>query len=761
MQHQDIKELICASTIQQDQERVSLQWANTFYYNRDDAATNMARMLVACVAKGDFKTKNQFAAEFEVPSRHLTIADYVSHASRIIIDYQGLSAEHQSELLKCFDVKAGYRRAATHDVKRNADKLVEGKGMVIGGKGAVGYTTNDFGINIAMGGIGQQDFCGQSINTSGHSGHFYYHVNTKDNALLCGLEQSGPAVSWLEVFTHIMVGAHPDQFGQTHSLGGLPDIYTAAGSLYFSDPIYQANLMLDKGVLPPAKYNGMLVKLTDDNWLAVKEFDQQLQQKNSVESLNQLLLTQPAITADTHIVESYIELDFKNYFEHTYKIWIKDNVALDKSTKEKVLAWQTEILKIIEDSNVSSKIKLDLLNREFLKKPDLYSALNRYSNYFVVMNRVLQLFINHCQQMMEKDVALIHGQHLSQLYDTLQEELRQLLNDAHAIQGFYTSEQVDAQDRRVNDYLSVLQDNINALEKNIDNINNDLMSSSITDSFVLVPDKVTDDRIRELDALANNTRTFLRNYLKLGAKTDRTELQVEKNKNLALNVAIQDANAQIENFHEIEQRLLNINSINNNDLLFAQEELARFNQDNQKLKAEVIQLSALNIAEQDRQVNLGRIRNPISTTAIRFKNAMPIIEAISALVELSASLHKSGHTVAAKQAIALANDLGECTRQYIDHREDNKYPLTQFKEACKIALGKQRNELYEQAIGRQIRNNVLLALGLLGVGYLIAIGFNKVITGNLMFFNGTSRKAIGKSANNIIDENQAPSVRFD
>jgi hypothetical protein len=259
---------IVKCTIAEDQHNVATQWAKTFIHNPNDLATIMTQLVMACVARGEFKTRAYMSSSSELqdPSDQLTIADYLSHASRIIIDYNSLSEENAQELLSFFPEENGnnkvFSRSATHNVNQVKDKVVEGKGMLIGLVGQLHPSIKkplDFGINIAMGGEGQENFYGKKITDNGFSGHFYYHRNTEHRLLLAGLEQSAPAASVLgllmgsETYPKEVQQDH-DQFGQGHSLTGASDTYTAAGSLYFSNPVYQTKLVLETGVFPPDKY---------------------------------------------------------------------------------------------------------------------------------------------------------------------------------------------------------------------------------------------------------------------------------------------------------------------------------------------------------------------------------------------------------------------------------------------------------------------------------------------------------------------------
>ncbi|CEG57225.1 hypothetical protein [Legionella fallonii] len=363
---------IVSSTIDQDQFNVATQWAKTFLHTPDnDLASNMTQLLMACVAKGDFKTRPYMStsSELRAPSDQLTIADYLSHASRIIIDYNFLSEVNTQELLSYFpeasETNGVFSRSATHNVNQVKEKVVEGKGVLIGVTGqlpSIIKTPRDFGLNIAMGGTGQDNFYGKKISANGFSGHFYYHRNTEHKLLLAGLEQSAPAASALELFTGGRKYSEDeqqghDQFGQGHSLTGASDTYTAAGSLYFSNPLYQAKLLLEKGVFPPDKYGAMQVTITDENWPFIKDFFKSLKttvQEGNQEAVVQQLLERPVTAENTKgECSSYVAIDFGAYLKQVYKVLV-DGSELPENEKLTFATMQEELLVLIKKLQIGN-----------------------------------------------------------------------------------------------------------------------------------------------------------------------------------------------------------------------------------------------------------------------------------------------------------------------------------------------------------------------------------------------------------------------
>ena len=360
-----IKNTIIERTVKEDQTAVATQWVDTFRHNaKDNAATNIAKLMIAAIAKGDFKTKSALASpDLTAPPNTLSVVDYVSHASRIIIDYEKLNPDNLQEFLALFPEsgqKGVVARSATHAVVRKGEKITELKGFMLGVTGqlpTIVKTPYDFGLNIAMGGEGQKNHVGNTISANGFSGHMYFHHYAPDSLLMLGLEQSAPAASILEaIWGHSSPGDgaqhDSDQFGQGHSLTGASDTYTAAGSLYFSDPIYQAKLLAETGSLPPDKYGAMQVTLTDDNWAEIKKFlvalDTNLDTTRYDLVFNQLLAPPQTATDTPQTIHGYIAVDFKAYLKGI--AILLEQVPEEKRTavKEKIDALQMELLTCIK-----------------------------------------------------------------------------------------------------------------------------------------------------------------------------------------------------------------------------------------------------------------------------------------------------------------------------------------------------------------------------------------------------------------------------
>ena len=127
-QHDLIKQEILQRSINVDQNAVATQWAATFVANGpDDTASNIAKLLISLIAQGGFMTRSDGSSDLTAPNDTLTVVDYVSHASRVIIDYKGLSEPNRAELLSYFSTSLPgmCARISTHAVARSKHEIKE------------------------------------------------------------------------------------------------------------------------------------------------------------------------------------------------------------------------------------------------------------------------------------------------------------------------------------------------------------------------------------------------------------------------------------------------------------------------------------------------------------------------------------------------------------------------------------------------------------------------------------------------------------
>lgn len=475
----DKKFEILSCSIDQDQVNVAQQWTKTFIYNsKDDHAVNMTQLLLACLAYGDFGVHPYLSKspELQAPSTLLSIVDYISHASRVILDYQGLSEANKEELLKFFPAPGDnkiFARSATHNVRRGVEgEIVEGKGFMLGVIGQLPKMIKsalDFGINIAMGGEGKKNFYGKKISANGYSGHFYFHRNDYDNLLMLGLEQSAPAASPLafvwgtEKYPDDVQQNH-DQFEQGHSLIGASDIYTAAGSLYFSDPVYQAKLLLEKGVFPPNKYGAMQVKVTDANWPKIKEFLEELRalsdEMHKEQLLDLLLKTKPSTAKPAkEDYKSYIALDFQSYLKRVYQVFISEE-ELDSESQLRFFTLQSNLLATIKKLQQGQ-----IENYEYFKEQitEIIGIRNIPPEYRKAIIRIQQLF--ELQLKIDPKLNQTHEELLLRnQYDDLQEESKVILEKLLEIQSHFQKQPPTEEQNELRVFLLQLDMQIKELE---------------------------------------------------------------------------------------------------------------------------------------------------------------------------------------------------------------------------------------------------------------------------------------------------------
>ena len=400
----NIKSHIVERSIDADQIDVAKHWLNTFKFNeKNDTATTLAKLALACIAEGDFKTRSALISnKLMPPPKALFSIDYLSHASRIIIDYQGLAENNKQQFLKFFPA-AGERnvvsRCATHAVIREKETITELKGFMLGVSGQLPTfikTAYDFGVNIAMGGEDQTNWVGKRITANGFSGHFYFHHNSPHQLMMVGLEQSAPASSLVEaILGHASHDERTqdmcDQFGQSHSLIGASDTYTAAGSLYFSNPVYLSKLLNEKRTAAPDKYDAMHVTLTNENWVKVMEYltslNHKIQQADSKQAIDLLLTPPRTATDEPQAIISFIALDFSAYFHGISVLF--DEVS--QQLKQQLLTEQGALLSHINQLKKGNKTDSDF--QAFIKQLQaLYTRKDIPIPYAHAIKRIEELF---------------------------------------------------------------------------------------------------------------------------------------------------------------------------------------------------------------------------------------------------------------------------------------------------------------------------------------------------------------------------------
>lgn len=473
---QIIKATIIYRTVKEDQRAVAEQWWHTFQHNpKEDIGTNMSKLMLACIAQGDFKTKSPLLenSALDNPSPVLTSIDYLSHASRVIFDYKSLSAAHQQEFLASFP-KAGDRgitaRSATHAVARQGDKITELKGFFYGVLGQMPSwlkTACDFGVNIAMGGDGQFNYIGKTIANNGFSGHMYFHHHLPYQLVMAGLEQSAPASGLDALWGHSTVSSdvqtEADQFDQGHSFTGASDTFTAAGSLYFSDPVYQIKLLTEMGTVTPDKYNGMLVTLTDDNWPLIKSYLLALEeniQQNRVEQVMEQLLTPPSTARkELPVVQSYIAFDFKSYLRRV--TLLLDAQELTPQQMGAHVALQDTLLSCIQQLRQDgyNSVIYSQLSSIITQICGLEATPQHYQTAISRIDSLFQLQRSMDPELQKAHLSILIQQHCNEVL----EEIKELQEKANRTKLYFLSEHI-SKENGVGEYLAGLADQIQLLD---------------------------------------------------------------------------------------------------------------------------------------------------------------------------------------------------------------------------------------------------------------------------------------------------------
>lgn len=440
-----IQTTIVENSIADDQQLVIQQWYKTFKHNpADDVATNMAKLMLACVAAGDFQTRSILHDNPELahPSHALTATDYISHASRIILDYRQLSGKNLAEFIEYFPKThpTVVSRSATHAVVRDGEKVKELKGFMLGACGqlpTVIRTAYDFGVNIAMGGLDQLNFVGHKITNNGFSGHMYFHHYDAEQLLMLGLEQSAPSASIFEVIW----GAQKDddnaqfdhdQFGQGHSLTGASDTFTAAGSLYFSDPVYQAKLLAERHTAPPDKYGAMQVTLTDQNWEDVRAYLAELNHNlvSDQHAAMQQLARPPSCAVDRPAkVKSYLSLNIKAYFKRIKQL-------LENCDAQIVAAWQPQLDALQADVIAFQAGNVALYEKILTQIVEITAAEKLPANYLAALDRIKVLFQH--QRMIDPNLEVIHKDLIiKRTSEELLDQIAKLQDNLKIIKAFF------------------------------------------------------------------------------------------------------------------------------------------------------------------------------------------------------------------------------------------------------------------------------------------------------------------------------------
>ncbi|HHF7344470.1 TPA: hypothetical protein ACPSKB_000875 [Legionella feeleii] len=673
-----IKKEILSSSRQKDKERVARKWANTFFFN-SDAATAAARLLMSCVAQGELLVRDFSTTVLQRPHASFSIADYLSHGSRILIDYHELSPGQRDELLALIPDTLNpdcVARSATHDASRNDDGLIiEGKGFLLGMKGQLPSVLKsycDFGINIAMGGNGQTNEVGKTIRSNGYSGHFYIHRNDAQQLLMMGLEQTAPVASFWELFHKKKQDAEQeqwgtDQYGQGHSLTGASDTYTAAGSLYFSDPVLQVKCLVEDNCFPPDKYGAMHVKLTNENWLEIKKMLEEMNNADQDCLFNILMESPVSATKVPRKYTNYLTVDFRRYFQSF------SDLFLDSVQKNLVKDLQNKLLKLIRDfqEGIANYQELESCIQTLLELPLPEPYKKAISDFKELLAKQLDEnkgLEKNCQQFF-----------LDKEFEELQEEQVCTLQKLSLVENFFITyaelfKKENEQD--LSNFIESLQHCGNSLRSMTEPSPED-MSKSWQVLPAITAERIMQFRLCLLEA-TNLLAKIPQLYLRSEWEALRALVSKDKAEDLKLIEELRDKNK------ELQSKLERANQIEDNLLQRVQQ------------IATVVEL-------------FGRIESEVKS--------------------LKGDARQEG------------DDLVKTLRGNINNYLTNMdYKLKNFQHDCCGTLAKPRENLYQRSsLLRLLVQEAFTAVSLLFVGYAAGVVHNYTRYGQLTFWNYNSR----------------------
>lgn len=760
----ELQKKIVACTIAEDQQAVASQWFNTFKYNpHNDVAVNIAKIMLATVAAGDFKTRAFLSKEFTAPTDQLSVCDYLSHASRIIIDYENLSQSNKEEFLTYFTapevVKELICRSATHAVVREKNgKISELKGFLLGVSGLLpGFIkkNKDFGVNIAMGGQNEKNARGHTISNNGYSGHIYFHHNEADNLLMVGLEQTLPPtlLSFLGSATSAAndVQRDTDQFGQGHSITGASDTFTAALSLYFSDSLYLAKLLAEKNCLPPDKYGAMLVELTDENWQQIKDYLQALtseikneklkvnkSEDNTIEEskksplMCRLLARPKTANSQEQQVVSYIALDFASYLQRIEKIFIH-GAGITLNLEDLSPRLLTTIAALRNGSDCWGEF--NSLIEAILQKIASSAQSDRLEPYKKAIERLRQLFA--LQKQYKNDPELHKEQQkllLQSQYDNLQVEATQLIEALSLVECYFNTEYINA-DASIDEFKATLANQLRALkEKAFSYVEPDPCAEeqSMDASWIMISTQegaeITPDRVDDLREANETAQNLLNRVPKLYSQE-----------------AMQKAENYIKSNVISQQILIDKNAELNTENQRLKKELTKMKQGNKELGTEHRKMTKLNeelIMEkyaQERQLNL---------YALQAERTKKISVVFPHLRNLENKLQKA-HFSEAEALNDLIHGINKEINDYLNSPlgEENSL-LNAFKASSINHVKKAQGKLKDKEGLALVIYNLMMAILTCGTGFLV----NKCVTGHYFFGQtscGTKVKKLGADLNSI------------
>ncbi|HCA88813.1 MAG TPA: hypothetical protein DEO98_00430, partial [Legionellales bacterium] len=289
-----------------------------------------------------------------------------------------------------------------------------------------------------------------------------------------------------------------EQFNQTHSLIGASDVYTAAGSLYFSDVIYQIKLLCEKSILPPDKYDGMHLKINDKNWPQIQEFLTKVNKATDQDALITLLKETPTSACkDKPKIHSFLFFKFENYMDRIYQLFIAD-AALDDDNKT---------IKVAHDALLKELISLQRGEHQnfdlFISEAEILITLSASSaNYQQAIQRLIQLV--ELQRTLDPDLINTQKELLLETeIDALRQEIFTLYTTLRLLQ--------DLPSLKTNPkFVTALQEYIKCLKEACDP-SESCLDKSLTLSSVMPATDITQDTVDHLENVKHAVEVFLSN----------------------------------------------------------------------------------------------------------------------------------------------------------------------------------------------------------------------------------------------------------
>ncbi len=578
------RQVILDNPIAEDKAQIAERWLNTILHSGaagepHDLAVNMMLLSMAAIAEGKFEIsysgKSGKPSSWAKPSDALSVVDYVSHGSRVMFDLSDLSEANKTIFLSYFSKQKLNARASTHYTKRENGQLIEVKSKQhgasetaksvfhglgeVGGIGAIfkqfgiaGPDVTDFGIDIMMGGIGQPNLSG-GISEMGMDGHLFIH-SSELNSIMIGLEQTRPAFTANDV-TETVLGAGRYLGNKTsrtpspplandnnttglsghHSMLGHSDSYTAAGSLYFSNPLYKLKYFEETGLLTPSKYNGMQVKLNDTHFVNIMDVYQALLAQKSAHDHDSILAFLNTIPKNADIDNMLVEqkkalsvyalfrhLDLGEFFKQLHDVYGEDDSC--KRLFEEKIACLNEWKSALDSSNLTA-LSPDFKLVKFASVNDTGRQTSGDFSLLVSVGEVIASQNSHIKRL-ERTInyaidSLAHDaeSRLRDVHDNYCDEFREL----HTLLGAYNM--IDADDEQ--SVLSRLNEQKYQMDTLLKDIQKSLSHETVSDARFPFGYLIQIENIRcSLSEILNSNESKL--ILQLSYKTRLLQEQVNE-----------------------------------------------------------------------------------------------------------------------------------------------------------------------------------------------------------------------------------------